>query len=451
MFDIKKFLDDREKRVELQNSLIKKFQVPLLTVRANYPGENKWEALPIEITDIVSEEIKLIFGDRIIHSDILENLEGKIYLFFINESAYSIKKTTIHFEENHLLGRCVDLDVYNIDGVGLSRSDFNLPKRKCLICDDLAFICGRTMKHSHQEIKDSIATKYIAYQNYIKLRDRIATTLSDLSLEGMIYEVSCFPGFGLVTPLTQGSHKDMNFFTFLASSFTLKKGFKKIAEIMFSSPPLDVAFNLIREIGKEIEREMFKTTSGVNTHKGMIFLMGISVGATARALYEKRDFEDIQSIICEMTRDILKDFENIDASKKLTHGEKLFIESGFTGIRGEIKNGLDIIFKGSLEVFSSAIKLSNNINRSALHTLVYLMSRVEDSTIVYRHNFETLQKVKIEMGKIFSEGGVFSKEFDYFLNLEKKYIDSNISPGGSADLLAVTIFFYKVYTGNLFK
>ena len=61
MFDIKKFLDDREKRVELQNSLIKKFQVPLLTVRANYPGENKWEALPIEITDIVSEEIKLIF------------------------------------------------------------------------------------------------------------------------------------------------------------------------------------------------------------------------------------------------------------------------------------------------------------------------------------------------------------------------------------------------------
>ena len=152
-----------------------------------------------------------------------------------------------------------------------------------------------------------------------------------------------------------------------------------------------------------------------------------------------------------MTRDILKDFENIDISKKLTHGEKLFIESGFTGIRGEIKNGLDIIFKDSLEVFSSAVKLSNNINLSALHTLVYLMSRVEDSTIVYRHNFETLQKVKNEMGKIFSEGGVFSKEFDYFLNLEKKYIDSNISPGGSADLLAVTIFFYKVYTGNLFK
>ena len=52
-----------------------------------------------------------------------------------------------------------------------------------------------------------------------------------------------------------------------------------------------------------------------------------------------------------MTRDILKDFENIDISKKLTHGEKLYLENGFTGIRGEIKNGLNIIFNGSLEVF----------------------------------------------------------------------------------------------------
>ena len=55
MFDINKFLDDREKRVELQNSLLEKFKAPLLTVRANYPGENKWESIPIEITDIVAK------------------------------------------------------------------------------------------------------------------------------------------------------------------------------------------------------------------------------------------------------------------------------------------------------------------------------------------------------------------------------------------------------------
>ena len=132
------------------------------------------------------------------------------------------------------------------------------------------------MKHSHQEIKDKIASKYIAYQKYLKERERVTAILSDLTLEGMIYEVSSFPGFGLVTPLTQGSHKDMDFFYFLHSSFVLKKGFKKMVETMFSSLPLDIAFKKIREIGKITEEEMFKATSGVNTHKGMIFLMGNS-------------------------------------------------------------------------------------------------------------------------------------------------------------------------------
>ena len=125
MFDINKFLDDREKRVELQNSLLEKFKAPLLTVRANYPGENKWESIPIEITDIVAKEMVLLFEDKITHTEILENIEGKIYLFFIDIPALEIKKNTIYFEENHILGRCVDLlafyrqILYNLDIHGL--------------------------------------------------------------------------------------------------------------------------------------------------------------------------------------------------------------------------------------------------------------------------------------------------------------------------------------------
>ena len=126
MFDINKFLEDREKRVEYQNGLIERFNSPLLTIRANYPGENKWEDIPIEITDIVAKEVELYFPNEIVHREILENLEGKIYLFILKKSAYEIKKLMIDFEEKHILGRCVDIDVYNIDGKGISRSDFNL-------------------------------------------------------------------------------------------------------------------------------------------------------------------------------------------------------------------------------------------------------------------------------------------------------------------------------------
>ena len=71
------------------------------------------------------------------------------------------------------------------------------------------------------------------------------------------------------------------------------------------------------------------------------------------------------------------------------------------------------------------------------------MCRVMDSTIVYRHDFSTLEQIKKEMSDIFYNGGAFNKDREYFEKLEKEYISKNISPGGSADLLAVTIYFYK--------
>lgn len=448
MFDINKFLQAREDRVEMQNNLIKNYSLPLLTVRTNYPGENKNEILALEIVDIVSSEIEILFDKKIFLKKETQTLEGKIYFYLIDELPKTIKEKTIYFEENHILGRCVDLDVYDLDGKGLSRSDFGLPKRKCLICDQLAFICGRSMTHSHQEIKNKILEKYISYQNYIKIRAILSSEISDFALEGMIYEVSSSPAFGLVTPLTQGSHKDMNFFTFLDSSFILKKGFKEMAEVMYSYLPLEIAFKKIREIGKTTEAEMFKTTNNVNTHKGMIFLMGIAVAAVARTIYKNENFNNIQNNISEMTKDILKDFNNIDTNKTLTHGEKLFIKYGFTGIRGEIKNGLEVVFNGSLKVFSDTFEKTKDINFSSLHTLIYLMSRVMDSTIVYRHNFDMLEVIRTKMEKLFKEGGAFSKNKSYFEELEKECISKNISPGGSADLLAITIFLYKIKKSN---
>ena len=66
--------------MELQNSLLEKFKAPLLTVRANYPGENKWESIPIEITDIVAKEMVLLFEDKITHTEILK-ISKERYIF----------------------------------------------------------------------------------------------------------------------------------------------------------------------------------------------------------------------------------------------------------------------------------------------------------------------------------------------------------------------------------
>lgn len=445
MFDINKFLQDREDRVFFQQNLISKYNLPLLTVRTNYPGENKRELIADNIAQIISSEIEIIFNKKIIHKDIIENLEGKIYLFIIDDNLKNIKLESFSLEENHILGRCVDIDVYDIDGNGLSRSLFNLGKRKCMLCNELAFICGRTMKHSHSEIKEFITNQYIKYQEFLKKQEKIASILSDIALEAMIYEVSSYPSFGLVSPLTQGAHNDMDFFTFLDSSFAIKDGLKSMAKIAYSSIPLDIAFKHLREIGKKTEKNMFVATNNINTHKGMIFLLGVVVSATARALYEQKEFCDIQDIIKNMTKDILKDFENIDINKALTHGEKLFLKYGFTGIRGEIKNGLEVVFNGSIKVFKETLEKTNSTNLASVQTLIFLMGKVMDSTIVYRHDFETLESVKQEMQNLYNNGGIFIQNRDFILSeIEKRYIANRISPGGCADLLAITIFFVKI-------
>lgn len=443
MFDLNKFLELREERVELQKNLLNQFNYPLIAIRTNYPGEDKLEPLALKIADIASKEISELFSNKILFKKILENLEGKIYLFIIKDNVETIKKICVDFEENHILGRCLDIDVYSTDGVSLSRSMFGYPKRKCMICDDFAFVCGRSMKHSHQEIKNVILKKYIEYNDYIIERDKIVKKIGDLALNSMIYEVATTPAFGLVSPLTQGSHKDMDFFTFLKSSFAIKTGFEKMAEISYSYLSLNNIFHLSRKIGIEMEKNMFKATKNVNTHKGMIFLLGIVVVVSSKLLYEKRNFSDIQLLIKEMCKDILKDFENIQQKKELTHGEKLYVKYRFTGIRGEVKNGLDVIFNGSLDILEDSLNKNPDFNLAFVQTLIFLMGKVMDSTIVHRHDIDTLNKVKQESKEFFKNGGIYGKNgLKIAKDIENSYIKKNISPGGSADLLAVTIFLY---------
>lgn len=441
MFDLNRFLMDRELRAEKQFQLIEKLKLPLISLRTNYPGENKNEFIPLQIVDEIAHELLSILGKNIVNEEIIESLEGKSYLFSVDMDAISLKKLTMEIEETHILGRYVDIDVFDENSNPLSRQQFGHSKRKCFICDEMAFVCGRNFTHTHEEIKKHIENKYKLFLKQEKQGIKCADSLSDLALKSMILEVSSNPSFGLVSPLTKGSHTDMDFFTFVESSFAIKPFFKEMALAGYSPLSLDIIFNKIRKIGILAERDMFLSTQGVNTHKGMIFLMGISVACVAKVLYDKKDFEEISSNISYMCRDILQDFNNLHHKSSLTHGEKLFINHGITGIRGEAKEGLKTIFNGSIEVFETALSTTCDINRAMIKTLLFLMSSLEDSTILHRHDFNTLREVQ-KIAKTLLENDTLHSEpvSQLLLELEKDFISKRISPGGAADALAVTIF-----------
>ncbi|WP_373897492.1 triphosphoribosyl-dephospho-CoA synthase CitG [Haloimpatiens sp. FM7315] len=271
--------------------------------------------------------------------------------------------------------------------------------------------------------------------------------LGSFAIKSMLYEVSAFPKPGLVTPLSKGAHRDMDYFTFIDSTCALLKTMIKFSECGFQSKNEKEIFKEARNIGKVGDLDMVKSTKGVNTHRGMIFLMGVSLGAVAKTLYENKSFIEIEDTIKNMTKGLVdKDLYKgikLKSEENLTYGEVLYKKYGITGIRGEVEKGIPIVFRHSLRCYEKNRDLNNNDR--LIDTLINIMTVCEDTNIIHRHNLETLKymqskaKYIVELGGMRKEGGRKA-----IRDLNDEFIEKNISPGGSADILALTVFFSLV-------
>ncbi|WP_319203374.1 triphosphoribosyl-dephospho-CoA synthase [uncultured Ilyobacter sp.] len=261
--------------------------------------------------------------------------------------------------------------------------------------------------------------------------------LVELLQEAMLKEVMCYPSFGLVSPISSGSHNDMDHFTFIESTVVLQKYFLRMANLIFLYEDEKIIFNYGRKIGIEAEMEMFKKTGGVNTHKGIIFLLGITLMASGIVIFKGGKFEDISNVIKNMTMGIVEsDFRKIDSKQTLTHGEKMYLEYGITGVRREVETGLPLVFEYSLNTYEN---LKLNQNQRLVYTLLEIMSMCDDTTVLYRHDIKMLDYVKKRSQEILENTkGYFDQEI--FDNFTEECIEKNISPGGAADILATTVF-----------
>ncbi|MGL5616857.1 MAG: triphosphoribosyl-dephospho-CoA synthase CitG [Sarcina sp.] len=279
--------------------------------------------------------------------------------------------------------------------------------------------------------------------------EKISFDITEIAIKAMLYEVSSFPSPGLVSPVSNGSHKDMDFYSFIDSTVALNRYIYLFAKEGFKEGTPKEIFNNIRKIGIEAEKTMFKSTKGVNTHKGMIFLMGIIVAATANSIYKGDGFETLREKVKQMCFEITKDeLGNLDKKKELSHGEKLFKKYKITGIRGEAENGMPLAFDVGLKAYKEARDLSKQ--ERLVQTLITIMCYCDDSTILHRHNFEVLEEVKkisrnlVKIGAMKTAKG--KREIE---ELNEIFINRNISPGGSADILAISVFLY--YIESYFK
>ncbi len=271
--------------------------------------------------------------------------------------------------------------------------------------------------------------------------------LGTLALEAMLIEVSVTPKPGLVDRNNSGAHHDMNFFTFLRSAASLRSSFEEFARAGFvggsrNFSPAQV-FPLIRKIGLEAEKRMFAATDGINTHKGEIFSLGLlsSCAGFLTGKSETLTAEKVMTLASEMCHGICeKDFAGVRNKKTLTKGERVYLEHGITGIRGEAEAGYPAVRDVGLPALRKYLADGLSLNDALAFTLIHIMANAQDTNIISRHDLKTAEIVMKRAEKILAE----NSGLDGIRELDREFIAEYISPGGSGDLLAVTYFLQRL-------
>ncbi len=122
----------------------------------------------------------------------------------------------------------------------------------------------------------------------------ISRNLSSLALQSILYEISLTPKPGLVDKFSNGAHSDMNYSTFINSTAAISGYFNDLVQAGFAFTENDMtkALPVIRNIGLRMEKSMFLKHKQVNTQKGIIFLMGLSLFSSGYLFAHEDEFQD---------------------------------------------------------------------------------------------------------------------------------------------------------------
>ena len=282
--------------------------------------------------------------------------------------------------------------------------------------------------------------------------DRVCKELAALAVKALLDEAALFPKPGLVDPVSQGAHLDMDFTTLVRSAAALQQGFYECARIGYKSAapaqPIAAAIRKrLRTAGIALEKAMFAETHGVNTHKGAIFIFAYLLGA-AGLLSGATQLDGIRSVVestetlCAQVRVLAaglcsEDMAGVSAKRTLTHGEQVFLQYGCTGIRGEAEAGLPLVQRNVAYLAG----LTHLTQRDAyLYTLLHIIAENKDTNVLFRAGSTALRDLQTRCASIVKSGATGATLYAAVEALDAYCIKRHISPGGSADIFAAVLF-----------
>ena len=245
--------------------------------------------------------------------------------------------------------------------------------------------------------------------------------IADLAERALRMELDTTPKPGLVDKLDNGAHKDMDYALMSKSISALRSYLTRLA--VKSAKGIDQS--MIKEIGIEAEKAMLEATGGVNTHKGALFCIGLSVAAASNLA------STTGSVSAYSFKELVSRVASEIPLAQGTHGAEAKRNFKVGGALENARGAYPELFEDWLPYYRSLESDPYRCHRILLH----IMTSLDDTNILHRRGAEGLARAKSEAARLledFSEAKMSS--------LNKVFIRENISPGGSADMLSLTIF-----------
>ncbi|MDR1776335.1 MAG: triphosphoribosyl-dephospho-CoA synthase CitG [Desulfovibrio sp.] len=440
-------LDAKEARVARRGRFQEKHPGTCVSLSLNMPGPIKDSP---RIRTLFRHALERV-GATLDVSALLSAHEktGPHAVFAVEGEPAAVKELACRLESETEYARLLDIDVYDREGKAVS-SPGRGAGRTCFVCGDLAIACQRERRHDPAEIMARVEKFFTAFHaDMSRSISAKAAYYGSLGIESMLCEAAASPSPGLVDPFHSGSHRDMDFFTFQRSSAAIAFGLTRCVEAGIRHQGADEALlPVLRAIGLEAEKDMFRATGGVNTQKGLLFSLGLALGATGLLVGSGASVtpEAVCARLREMTKGIVaRELEAARAAPE-TAGERMYRAYGISGIRGEMEAGLPSVINTGLPTLRRALDGGEESNRAMIRALVSLMAVVDDTTILARASgFDALGMVQAKAGELQNSGLLDSPDWrEAVLALDAELVRRNLSPGGSADLLALTWFMHKV-------
>jgi triphosphoribosyl-dephospho-CoA synthase len=263
-----------------------------------------------------------------------------------------------------------------------------------------------------------------------------AMWMAGLVRQALIAEAELTPKPGLVDRRGAGAHIDLSLAIMRRSALAIEPYICLMAFVSRRSHPSQPLRERLAVIGRDAECAMLKTTGGSNSHKGAIWILGLLASAAAM----QNDDNPRAAVITATARKIAS-FEDRATPRLVSHGDTVTKSYGVTGARGEALRGFPHVVDVGLPMLRSRRASGATENVARLDTLLSIMSRLDDTCLLYRGGQEALVTAKAGAAAVERAGGSGTAIGSRRLRrLDRCLVELGVSPGGSGDILAATLF-----------